>query len=263
MIALAAGLLGVLGSMKSIASSAKTTEKSLKAMKSSISFVNSALEGLGSLAKSAIKSLISSFSNAEGKAKTAGQNIGNNISSGVQTGATKMVLIASLTTMQTIGVFQNGQAGAYGAGVYIGQGLGNGMSSQLGYVRSVASQLASAAEKAIRAKAQIHSPSRVSTKLGNFWGKGLGNGIVEMKNFVKKAADKLFSIPVLNNPKIAFAGDFDSNLSEDYEYYQNTKYTINVPVIMDGKEVARVTAPFTQEEIEKNEKLKNMIKGVK
>lgn len=263
MIALAAGLLGVLGSMKSIASSAKTTEKSLKAMKSSISFVNSALEGLGSLAKSAIKSLISSFSNVEGKAKTAGQNIGNNISSGVQTGATKMVLIASLTTMQTIGVFQNGQAGAYGAGVYIGQGLGNGMSSQLGYVRSVASQLASAAEKAIRAKAQIHSPSRVSTKLGNFWGKGLGNGIVEMKNFVKKAADKLFSIPVLNNPKIAFAGDFDSNLSEDYEYYQNTKYTINVPVIMDGKEVARVTAPFTQEEIEKNEKLKNMIKGVK
>lgn len=263
MIALAAGLLGVLGSMKSIASSAKTTEKSLKAMKSSISFVNSALEGLGSLAKSAIKSLISSFSNAEGKAKTAGQNIGNNISSGVQTGATKMVLIASLTTMQTIGVFQNGQAGAYGAGVYIGQGLGNGMSSQLGYVRSVASQLASAAEKAIRAKAQIHSPSRVSTKLGNFWGKGLGNGIVEMKNFVKKAADKLFSIPVLNNPKIAFAGDFDSNLSEDYEYYQNTKYTINVPVIMDGKEVARVTAPFTQEEIEKNEKLKNMIKGMK
>ena len=263
MIALAAGLLGVLGSMKSIASSAKTTEKSLKAMKSSISFVNSALEGLGSLAKSAIKSLISSFSNAEGKAKTAGQNIGNNISSGVQTGATKMVLIASLTTMQTIGVFQNGQAGAYGVGVYIGQGLGNGMSSQLGYVRSVASQLASAAEKAIRAKAQIHSPSRVSTKLGNFWGKGLGNGIVEMKNFVKKAADKLFSIPVLNNPKIAFAGDFDSNLSEDYEYYQNTKYTINVPVIMDGKEVARVTAPFTQEEIEKNEKLKNMIKGMK
>ena len=84
-----------------------------------------------------------------------------------------------------------------------------------------------------------------------------------MKNFVKKEADKLFSIPVLNNPKIAFAGDFDSNLSEDYEYYQNTKYTINVPVIMDGKEVARVTAPFTQEEIEKNEKLKNMIKGVK
>ena len=60
------------------------------------------------------------------------------------------------------------------------------MSSQLGYVRSVASQLASAAEKAIRAKAQIHSPSRVSTKLGNFWGKGLGNGIVEIKNFVKK-----------------------------------------------------------------------------
>lgn len=263
MIALAAGLLGVLGSMKSIASSAKTTEKSLKAMKSSISFVNSALEGLGSLAKSAIKSLISSFSNAEGKAKTAGQNIGNSISSGVQAGATKMVSIAVLTTAQTIAVFQSGQTGAYIAGAYIGQGLGNGMNSQLGYVRSVASQLASAAEKAIRTKAQIHSPSRISTKLGNYWGEGLGNGIVKMKGFVGKCADKLFSIPALNNPKIAFAGDFDNNLSEDYEYYQNTKYTINVPVIVDGKEVARVTAPFTQEEIEKNEKLKNMIKGVK
>lgn len=264
MIALAVGLVGVNSSMKSIAKNAKASEKSLSTMKSSISFVNSALEGLGSLAKSAIKSFIGSFSNAEGKAKTAGQNIGNNVSSGVQSGATKMVAIAALTTTQMIGIFQTGQNGAYAAGVYIGQGLGNGMLSQLGYVRNVAAQLAVAAEKAIRAKAQIHSPSKIAEKLGSYWGEGLGNGMLEMERFVSKCTDKLFSIPAISEPKIAFAGSYDSgNLLEEYDYYQNTKYTITVPVVMDGKEVARVTAPFTQEEIEKNEKLKNMIKGVK
>ena len=58
-------------------------------------------------------------------------------------------------------------------------GLANGMASQVGYVRAVAAQLAAAAEAAIRAKAQIHSPSRVADKLGSYFGIGWINGLMD------------------------------------------------------------------------------------
>lgn len=262
MVALAAGLLGVLGSMKAISSSAKSTEKSLKAMKSSISFVNSALEGLGSLAKSALKSFFNAFSNAEGKAKSAGQNVGNNISAGVKSGMTKLPLTVSASLMQATAVMALAQTQAYSAGVYIGQGLGNGMSSQIGYVRNVAAQLAAAAEKAIRAKAQIHSPSKVSDKLGAYFGQGFGNGILDMATYVSRAAEELFSIPKAYSPKLAFSG-LNGTLSDEYSYYQNAEFNINIPFDVDGKEFAHATGHYTQEELEKLEKFKNYLKGVR
>ena len=41
------------------------------------------------------------------------------------------------------------------------------------------------------------------------------------------------------------------------------RYTIIVPVEMEGREVARVTAPYTEAELNKKQKVKNMIKGIK
>lgn len=262
MIALAAGLVAVLGSMKSISSSAKSTEKSLKSMKSSISFVNSALDGLGSLAKSAVNSLISKFKDAEGKVKSAGKNIGDGVSNGVENGTKKMVVVAISATAQTVSAFAAGQASAYAAGVFIGQGLANGMRSQVGYVSSVASQLAAAAEKAIRLKAQIHSPSKVADKLGAYFGDGFGNGILDKVAYVKKASEKLFSIPEIYNPKMAFSG-INGTLSDEYSYTQSAEFNINIPFDIDGKEFAHATGHYTQEELEKMEKFKNYLKGVK
>ena len=263
MVALALGLVGVNASMKSIAKNAKATEKSLKSMKSSINFVNSALEGLGSLAKSAIKSFLGSFSNAESKAVNAGKNIGTGITNGVQAGTVAMVVIANGTVNQTIAILNQAQNGAYQAGAFIGIGLANGMQSQLSRVRSTASQLANEAEKAIRAKAKIHSPSRVSTKLGMFWGGGYANGISLMKEKVNKASKKLVNIITPNNPKLAFNSEYSNKLSNDYTYNRNIKYVVEVPLYVDGREFAKATAEFTQEELDKKEKLKKLLKGVK
>lgn len=263
MVALALGLVGVNASMKSIAKNAKATEKSLKSMKSSINFVNSALEGLGSLAKSAIKSFLGSFSNAESKAVNAGKNIGTGITNGVQAGTIAMVVIANGTVNQTIAILNQAQNGAYQSGIFIGVGLANGMQSQLSRVRSIASQLASEAEKAIRAKAKIHSPSRVSTKLGMFWGGGYANGISLMKEKVNKASKKLVNIITPNSPKLAFNSEYSNKLSNDYTYNRNIKYVVEVPLYVDGREFAKATAEFTQEELDKKEKLKKLLKGVK
>lgn len=264
--AMALALKAVNSSMKSIASNAKSAQKSLSSMRSSVSVVNEGLDALGNKAKSAIKSLISEFSNAEGKAKSSGQAVGNNFNNGVTSGMSRAVATATTMSASIVAAMRSASGGAYSSGVYIGQGLANGMRSQIGLVRSAAATLASAAEAAIVAKAKIGSPSKVSTKLGGFFGIGWVNGILSKVKDAKAAAVDLISIPSLvpvTDIGMNIRGGDIQDLNDDYNYTRTARYTIIVPVEIDGKETARVTAPYTEAELDKKQKVKNMIKGIK
>lgn len=264
--AMALALKAVNSSMKSIASNAKSAQKSLSSMRSSVSVVNEGLDALGNKAKSAIKSLISEFSNAEGKAKSSGQAVGNNFNNGVTSGMSRAVATATTMSASIVAAMRSASGGAYSSGVYIGQGLANGMRSQIGLVRSAAATLASAAEAAIVAKAKIGSPSKVSTKLGGFFGIGWVNGILSKVKDAKAAAMDLISIPSLvpvTDIGMNIRGGDIQDLNDDYNYTRTARYTIIVPVEIDGKETARVTAPYTEAELDKKQKVKNMIKGIK
>lgn len=264
-LAMSVALKAVNSSMKSIAKNAKSAQKSLTSMKSSVSVVNEGLDALGNKAKSAINALINQFSNAEGKAKSSGQAVGNNFNSGVSNGMRRAVTTATTMSAAIVAAMRSASGGAYSSGVYIGVGLANGIRSQVGAVRSAAASLASAAEAAIVAKAKIGSPSKITTDLGEFWGVGWVNGILSKVKEAKAATMELISIPSLTPiPEIGMniqAGVRD--LDENYSYTRNAKYTIVVPVEIDGKETARVTAPYTEAELNKQQKVKNMIKGIK
>lgn len=253
---MAVALKAVNSSMKSIAKNAKSAEKSLTSMRSSVNVVNSGLDALGNKAKSAIKALISQFTQAESKSKTSGRAVGNNFNSGVSAGMAKAVSTAGILSNSIIMAMRPAASGAYSCGVFIGAGLAQGMSSQIGPVRAAAAQLAAAAEAAIRAKAQIHSPSKVSDKLGGYYGIGFGNGILDKVRYVKKAVMRLIDIPTLDAaPEVGMnlrSGSED--LKDTYNYTRTARYTLHVPVDIDGREVARATASYTKEEIEKQEK---------
>lgn len=263
--AMAVALLAVNSSMKSIASNAKSAQKSLSSMRSSVSVVNDGLDALGNKAKSAIKSLISQFSNAERKAQSSGQAVGNNFNNGVTAGMSRAVSTAVAMSASIVAAMRSAQGGAYSSGVYIGVGLANGIRSQVGAVRSAAASLAAAAEAAIVAKAKIGSPSKVSTKLGGFFGIGWVNGILDKVQEAKAATLELFTVPSLVPvPDIGMTiGGSIRDLDENYNYTRSARYTIIVPVEMEGREVARVTAPYTEAELNKKQKVKNMIKGIK
>lgn len=264
--AMALALKAVNSSMKSIASNAKSAQKSLSSMRSSVSVVNEGLDALGNKAKSAIKSLISEFSNAEGKAKSSGQAVGNNFNNGVTSGMSRAVATATTMSASIVAAMRSASGGAYSSGVYIGVGLANGIRSQVGAVRSAAASLAAAAEAAIVAKAKIGSPSKVSTDLGEFWGIGWVNGILSKVKDAKAAAMDLISIPSLvpvTDIGMNIRGGGIQDLNDDYNYTRTARYTIIVPVEIDGKETARVTAPYTEAELDKKQKVKNMIKGIK
>lgn len=263
--AMAVALLAVNSSMKSIASNAKSAQKSLSSMRSSVSVVNDGLDALGNKAKSAIKSLISEFSNAERKAQSAGQAVGNNFNNGVTAGMSRAVSTAVAMSASIVFAMRSAQSGAYSSGVYIGVGLANGIRSQVGAVRSAAASLAAAAEAAIVAKAKIGSPSKVSTKLGGFFGIGWVNGILDKVREAKAATLELFTVPSLVPvPDIGMTiGGGIRDLDENYNYTRSARYTIIVPVEMEGREIARVTAPYTQEELEKIQKRNNRRKGIR
>lgn len=266
MLVLSASLKAVNSSMKSISKNAKTAQKSLSSMKSSMSIVNEGLDAIGNKAKSSMNSMISAFDGASSKAKSSGGKVGSVFSSGLGTGMTAAIGTAKSSTNTIISVFNSTSNRAYSCGVYIGQGLANGMRSQLGAVRSVAVQLAIAAEAAIRAKAKINSPSKVAEGLGGYWGGGYVGGILSKVKEAWKASEKLVSVPskVMKRQKLAVAGGYGNmELSDDYTYYQEAKYTIIVPVELEGREIAKASATYTQDELEKEDKLKNMLKGIK
>ena len=265
-VVMSLALKTVNSSMKSIASNAKSAKSSLTSMTSSIDVVNSGLDALGNKAKSGINKLTSAFSNGAGKAQSSAQTMMNGFNSGIRTGGNMAVATSRSITNSIVSSMRSASSGSYSCGVYIGQGLANGMKSQLGIVRSVAVQLAAAAEEAIRAKAKIHSPSRISDKLGQYWGEGWIGGLISKVKDAWKAAKELVSIPDLaaSDANLSFAGSYgNATLSEDYNYNHTGTYTIIVPVEVDGREFARATASYTQEELDKNEKLKKMVKGIK
>ena len=261
-LAMAVALLAVNSSMKSIAKNAKTAQKSITSMKDSVSIVNDGLDALGNKAKSAVKSIVSAFDNGAGKAKSSGKKLGDSAKDGVQSGLQPTQAIAISMVSAVLSSLASGASGAYSSGYNIGLGFANGMSSTLGYIRSVAAQMAAAADAAVRAKAKIHSPSRVFAGLGVYVGEGFALGIESMSRKVAEATQNIVEIPTLSTDmRMRASGALDSELSGDYSYNRNTTYTIVVPVEYNGREAARVTAEFTQKDLERRESMKMRLKG--
>lgn len=108
-----------------------------------------------------------------------------------------------------------------------------------------------AADAAVRAKAKIASPSKVSAKLGEYWGQGFANGIADMAQNVAKAASKIVAAPNVGTPNLAMA--YGGEMASEYEYTRNAQYVVEVPLTVDGKEFARATASYTQNELNKRQ----------
>lgn len=214
-----------------------------------------------SSAKNVSKAVNAALKTTEPAALRSGQSVGNSMANGIRsknstvTSASRALANAAKAPLSNINTY------SYGA--YIGMGLANGMASQVGHVRAVAAQLAAAAEAAIRAKAQIHSPSRVTDKLGNYFGIGWINGIMDHVQEAKQAAMELIQVPELTPaPEIGMSLRTGSeDLNDSYQYSSNGKYTIYVPVNLDGREIGKATATYTREEIEKQETRENRKKG--
>lgn len=238
-------------SMKSIAKNAKTTQQSLRDMHSSISAVESGLDSLGAKAKTAMNSLISVFNNTAQSAESAGSSVGNGFSKGMQNELSPCVNVALSIASQATAQLYSGYSGAYDAGAYISLGFARGMYSQLSAIRSAAYQMAQAADAAVRAKAKIHSPSKVAQGLGVYWGEGYTKGLESMLSEAWRIAEEFAIIPQVVTP--AFVSGYSGELYSDFEYGNNANFKIEVPLSIDGREFARAEADYMQDALDKKQ----------
>ena len=179
----------------------------------------------------AMNRIITVTTSGAAKAAVSGRAIGTGFANGVGT-AKRAVGIAQSAVGSTISALSGGSSRAYWAGQMIGSGFANGMSSTLGQIRSIAAQMASAANAAIAAKAKIGSPSRVADKLGSWYGEGWYNGISGWTKKSWQAAEGL----IAPNKKM------QPSLSDAYEYGYGNAAVIEVPLYINGREFARATS---------------------
>lgn len=245
------GLQGSVGSINNVASTA------MNGFNASLNTGGAtAVSNAGKIARNIVTAFKPAITGARTSGQTIGQNFASAISSksGAVSGASRRLVSTVRSVLSNVSTYQYG--------VYIGQGLANGIWSQLGNVRAAANALVAQAERAIRAKAMIHSPSKLTYQLGKYFGEGFTNGIKNLTKDAWKAASDLVSIPAVNVPQMALAG-WDTALNDEYFYNDSAEYVIYVPVEIDGKEVATVTAPYTEAELAKRQKYRNRKQGIR
>lgn len=165
----------------------------LKTLASASVSVNASFGTMGAVAASSLSAVGKSMSKVASTAKSAGKNAGSGYASALRSGLSKAVSVASKATTSVNARLRSGRSGAYSAGSYVSQGFASGMSSCLGQIEAAASRMVSAADTAIRAKAKIHSPSKLTKKHGGYMSLGFGNGILSKISEATKAAKKLVS----------------------------------------------------------------------
>ena len=258
-LAMAVALLAVNSSMKSIAKNAKTAQKSITSMKDSVIIVNDGLDALGNKAKSAVKSIVSAFDNGAGKAKSSGKKLGDSAKDGVQSGLQPTQAIAISMVSAVLASLASGAGSAYSSGLNIGISFANGLAASLGRIQAIAAQMTAAANSAAASRASLpKTRSVIAGEIEN-------TPMISAYGMVDEINDRI-DIPVISSADPVMTAytsrvGAKKELSDDYTYKRNATYTIVVPVEYNGREAARVTAEFTQKELESRESMKMRLKG--
>lgn len=232
----------------------------MMALVTAIGMVGTTFASTSATVTNSCNNIISAMSAAEARASTSGTAMGTKFTSGLKGSLSKSVSIARSSCNNIISAFNACQSKAQYCGQMIGQGLANGLRASEGTVRAAAASLAAAADAAIRAKAKIGSPSKIADKDGMWWGKGYRNGILGMVPQVKKAAEKLLYLPLMSAPKMTFGGVV-SDMNAEYDYTSNAQLTVETPLYINDREFARATYRANQNEINRNSKLNERLRG--
>lgn len=261
--ALAGVMPGVIASFSGIESIAGPLASASGAMiqfASSLIIITSAT----SVASSSLNALSNALMQVANQGGQAGTQLGTKFKTGLQSGLTQSVSVARSMSKSITSALKSASSGAYSVGQMIGNGLANGMASTLGRVSAIATQLAQEAEKATRAAAKVHSPSRVFMLIGNYIGKGFAIGIEQTERMVRKATESIVSIPNAQAlDGYGFRMDGVSNVnSTTYDFNSNQNFTFNSTLTLDGRTLAKASNRYTEEELNKSAKFKERLAGV-
>ena len=113
----------------------------------------------------------------------------------IQSGGSQMVQAATSAVQGIKSAFSSIDLSQ--AGTSMMQGLVNGISSMQSQVEAAAKDVAQAAANSVNRTLQIHSPSRLMIKSGQFVDEGLAGGMLKNTEIVKSAAQAAMAQPVV------------------------------------------------------------------
>lgn len=280
-LAMAVALLSVNSSMKSISKNAKSAQKSITSMKDSVSIVNDGLDALGNKAKSAVNSLVSAFNDGAGRAKSAGQKMGDGVKNGVtkglqplpnianqtmsrfnsalSSGANRAIATANMMSVSIVAALSSAAPGAYSSGLSIGINFANGLAASLGRIQSIAAQMSAAASSAAAAKVSMPKARSIIPAETAMEPMAETYGLTYAMNSIADIPT-IASVDTVRNTHVSSSSG-GRELSDEYNYRGNVTYTFVVTSELDGKEIAKATAVYTQDELEKLEKRKMRRQG--
>ncbi|HEL1711803.1 TPA: hypothetical protein U1W22_001518 [Streptococcus suis] len=147
--------------------------------------------------KSGMKQIVNAISLSANQMIQAGKQAGDGTTKGVVTGIRSGIgqaggaMHAMMIAIRDTGM--QGVSSMRVVGSMISQGLAQGMMSSIGSVTAAANALVAQAERAAKAKAQIHSPSRLfRDAIGRFLPMGVAVGIDKNTKYVDKAMDGMY-----------------------------------------------------------------------
>ncbi|QGG99853.1 tail tape measure protein [Streptococcus dysgalactiae subsp. dysgalactiae] len=180
-----------------VSSSAAGTSSQVINMATSTQLVITAFNAMRGQVQSSMQAILSVITSVGSQMKSQGSQIGQqtaqNIAQGISGGIGQSTgaMQALMNAVRSVGM--SGVGSMRGIGAMIGQGLAAGMMSALGAVTAAANALVAQAERAARAKAQIHSPSRLfRDSVGRFLPMGVAVGIEKNTKYVDKAMGGMY-----------------------------------------------------------------------
>lgn len=284
-LVMAAALLSVNSSMKSISKNAKAAQKSITSMKDSVSIVNDGLDALGNKAKSAVNSLVSAFNDGAGRAKSAGQKMGDGVKDGVtkglqplpnianqnmsrfnsalSSGASRAIATANMMSVSIVAALSSAAPGAYSSGLSIGINFANGLAASLGRIQAIAAQMSAAASSAAAAKASMPKTRSIVPVETVMEPMVATYGLTYTMDSSVDVPTIASVDPVRNMH--ASSSATTRKIDDEYSYHsrKDEERVIIIPVNLDGREIARVTAPYTKEEMDRIDKKGKLIRGIR
>lgn len=175
-----------------VGSSATSASSQVTGMSTSTQAVISAFNSMRGQVESSMQAILSVIKSVGSQMGAQGRQIGQqtaqNIAQGIRggIGQSQGAMQALMSSIRSVGM--SGVGSMRSIGSMIGQGLAQGMYSALGAVTAAADALVAQAERAARAKAKIHSPSRLfRDSVGRFLPMGVAVGIEKNTKYVDKA----------------------------------------------------------------------------
>ena len=175
-----------------VGSSATSASSQVTGMSTSTQAVISAFNNMRGQVESSMQAILSVIKSVGSQMGAQGRQIGQqtaqNIAQGIRggIGQSQGAMQALMSSVRSVGM--SGVGSMRSIGSMIGQGLAQGMYSALGAVTAAADALVAQAERAARAKAKIHSPSRLfRDSVGRFLPMGVAVGIEKNTKYVDKA----------------------------------------------------------------------------